>query len=132
MDARDLRVGLPVEYTAEDDEDLRRGHPGRVTDPRPEDVFLEWVGLETEPVSRWICYDLPALAVLDEATYAVRAERVRRGLPRSAVSGPYSRGFHSSVTALAAARSGRAHSSATRASPASSAPTTSQLRWLSA
>ncbi|HWG93201.1 MAG TPA: hypothetical protein VNU66_03105 [Mycobacteriales bacterium] len=82
MDARELQWGLPVEYCGADDGDgLAPGHPGRVTDPSPEDVFVEWVGLEDAPVSRWICFDLPALAALDEAVLAERSDRVRRGLP---------------------------------------------------
>lgn len=78
---RDLRVGLPVEYRGDHDEDLSHGHPGRVTDPRPEDVFVEWVELEQAPVSRHYCYDLPALATLDEDEFEQRASRVRQGLP---------------------------------------------------
>lgn len=76
-----LTTGLPVEYLGGGDGDLLRGHPGRVTDPQPEDVFVEWVGLESEPVSRWTAFDLPGLGVLDEHTFAVRSERVRAGLP---------------------------------------------------
>ena len=44
-------------------------------------MFVEWVGLESEPVSRWTAFDLPGLGVLDEATFAVRSGRVRVGLP---------------------------------------------------
>lgn len=81
VDGRRLVDGLPVEYLGDSDSELRRGHPGRVTDPQPEDVFVEWVGLEDQPVSRWISFDLPGLGELDEATFALRAERVRVGLP---------------------------------------------------
>lgn len=82
MDPRDLVTGLAVEYRGPDDGDgLRTGHPGRVTDPRPEDVFVAWVGLEDEPVSRWLTFDLPALGVLDEATFVERSSRLRAGLP---------------------------------------------------
>lgn len=76
-----LTTGLPVAYLGDSDSELLRGHPGRVTDPQPEDVFVEWVGLESEPVSRWTAFDLPGLGVLDEATFALRSERVRAGLP---------------------------------------------------
>jgi hypothetical protein len=75
-----LLAGLAVEYLGDDD-DLERGHPGRVTDARPEDVFVDWVGLESEPVSRSTAFDLPGLGVLDEETFAVRSARVRAGLP---------------------------------------------------
>ncbi|HWG93627.1 MAG TPA: hypothetical protein VNU66_05325 [Mycobacteriales bacterium] len=76
---RRLQGGLPVEHCGGDG--LLPGHPGRVTDPSPEDVFVERVGLEDAPVSRRTCVDLPALAALDEAVLAERSDRVRRGLP---------------------------------------------------
>ena len=82
-----LRVDLPVEWigvqSREDEEAgrLQPGHPGRVTDPSWQDVFVEWVGLEDKGVSRWICFDYEALAELSETEYTRRAARVRAGLP---------------------------------------------------
>jgi hypothetical protein len=87
VDGHRLRVGLPVEYTGEssdpDDPDgwLRHGHPGRVADPRPEDVFVEWHGLEDRPVSRWLSFDLPGLAELTEDEYERRVGRLADGQP---------------------------------------------------
>lgn len=42
---------------------------------------MEWVELEQAPVSQHYCYDLPALATLDEDEFEQRASRVRQGLP---------------------------------------------------
>ena len=87
MDPRRLAHHLPVEYLNEDDEHdaleghLRLGHPGRITDPSPQDVFVEWFGLEHAGASRWVCYDYQGLGELDEAEYERRCERLRRGLP---------------------------------------------------
>jgi len=45
-------MNMPVEYTGPDndpnDEEgwLRHGHPGRVTVPSYQDVFVDWYGLE--------------------------------------------------------------------------------------
>jgi hypothetical protein len=84
---RRLAMDLPVEWLGEDNEPnadegyLRRGHPGRITDPSPQDVFVEWAGLEDRGVSQWLCYDLEALGELDEPEYERRAERCREGLP---------------------------------------------------
>ena len=84
---RRLAFDLPVEWLGEENEPdadegfLRRGHPGRITDPSAEDVFVEWVGLERRGVSQWICYDFQILGELDEAEFERRSERVRLGQP---------------------------------------------------
>jgi hypothetical protein len=87
VDISRLATDLPVEWLGEDGEPgadegrLRHGHPGRITDPAVEDVFVEWFGLEQSGVSRWICYDYQALGELDEPEYKRRCERVGKGLP---------------------------------------------------
>jgi hypothetical protein len=86
MDMRRLAAGFPVEWLGEDNEPdadegwLRKGHPGRITDPAAEDVFVEWFGLENRGVSRWLCYDFQALGELDEGEYRQRCERIGDGL----------------------------------------------------
>jgi len=81
-----LVMNMPVEYTGPDndpnDEEgwLRHGHPGRVTVPSYQDVFVDWYGLEDRGASRWVCYDLPGLNELTEAEYARRVDRLNAGL----------------------------------------------------
>lgn len=87
VDPRRLAHDLAVEYLGEDDAPdpshghLRHGHPGRITDPSPQDVFVEWFGLEDKGASRWICYDYEGLAELEEAEYERRCQRLQQGLP---------------------------------------------------
>lgn len=58
----DLVAGQPVVFDGEDItagffgpnalfDALRRGHPGRIRDPTPQHIMVDWVGLEDEPMS---------------------------------------------------------------------------------
>jgi hypothetical protein len=82
-----LVMGMPVEYPGPDndpsDEEgwLRHGHPGRVTDPSWQDVFVDWDGLEDQGASRWVCYDLPGLNEITDQEYARRVACLDAGLP---------------------------------------------------
>ena len=91
--------GQPVVYTGPDSAEgiygasatprvLRTGHPGRIVDPTPQHIRVEWVGLENEPVSfaagfvrerpdrpgpsGWV----PGLAAISEETYVELARTV--------------------------------------------------------
>jgi len=82
-----FRRGVAVEYLGPEGAPqapegwLRHGHPGRVTDGSPQDVFVDWFGLEEQDVSRRMSYDLPSLHEISEQEYGRRVDRVRRGLP---------------------------------------------------
>ena len=79
-------MDLPVEYLGENDDSeaeggyLRNGHPGQITGPNTEDVFVEWAGLEGTAASRWVSYDHQGLGELDEAEHERRVQRLRQGL----------------------------------------------------
>lgn len=93
--------GQPVVYTGPDSAEgiysasarpstLRRGHPGRIVDPTPQHITVEWVGLENEPVSfafgfvrerparpgpsGWV----PGLAAISEETYEELSRQVEQ------------------------------------------------------
>lgn len=76
----ELAEGAPVEWAGEEFEQdgvlLRHGHPGRVDQPGPEDVFVSWVGLEGAGVSRWLAYDSECIKPISEAEFAQRVQRM--------------------------------------------------------
>lgn len=80
MRPEELAFEVPVEWLGPGDPrvGLQPGHPGRIEDPGPGDVFVEWVGLEYGMASR-VSYDHDALGVLSDVEFARRAARVLRG-----------------------------------------------------
>ncbi|WP_139204034.1 hypothetical protein [Rhodococcoides kroppenstedtii] len=94
-----LKVGQPVEYTGPEDSNgilasapplhvLHVGHPGRIRDPTPQHVMVDWVGLEHEVVSYAAGFvnerrfeddqfgSVKGLQLLSEAEYVRRSARV--------------------------------------------------------
>lgn len=82
MRPEELAFEVPVEWLGPSDPrvGLQSGHPGRIEDPGPRDVFVEWVGLEYGMASR-VSYDHDALGALSDVEFARRAARVLRGEP---------------------------------------------------
>lgn len=81
MEREELSLGGLVEWLGDDtDYGLRRGHPGRITMPTWQDVFVDWVGAEHSYASG-MCYGYQWLGILEEQEYNHRADRVRQGLP---------------------------------------------------
>ena len=71
LDESRLAMDLLGERSCDDDRDLEEedggighGHPGRIYDPSPEDIFVRWFGLEDSLTSYGIAY---GPAWLDEA-----------------------------------------------------------------
>jgi len=82
MQPEELTVFAPVEWLGPSDSrvGLRSGHPGRIEDPNPSDVFVEWVGLEYGMASR-VSYDHDSLGAISDVEFALRAARLLRGEP---------------------------------------------------
>jgi hypothetical protein len=80
MQQEELALDAPVEWLGPSDSrvGLRSGHPGRIEDPDPNDVFVEWVGLEYGMASR-VSYDRDTLGTISDVEFARRAARVLRG-----------------------------------------------------
>jgi hypothetical protein len=80
MQPDELALEAPVEWLGQADPrvGLQTGHPGRVEDPNPSDVFVEWVGLEYGMASR-VSYDPQTLGAISDVEFARRAARVLRG-----------------------------------------------------
>ena len=80
MQQEELALDAAVEWLGPSDSrvGLRCGHPGRIEDPDPNDVFVEWVGLEYGMASR-VSYDRDTLGVISDVEFARRAARVLRG-----------------------------------------------------
>lgn len=64
---------------------LRPGHPGRIFDPSPQHIRVNWFGLEGEPVSFATGFtrddsgiSVPGLAWSDETEYAELARAIRK------------------------------------------------------
>jgi hypothetical protein len=75
-----LAVSAAVEWLGPGDPrvGLQPGHPGRIEDPNPTDVFVEWVGLEYGMASR-VSYHHDTLGALSDVEFARREARVLRG-----------------------------------------------------
>lgn len=80
MRVEDVAVDTAVEWLGPDDArvGLQKGHPGRIEDPNPDNLFVEWVGLEYGMASR-VSYGPDSLGLLTDVEFARRAARVVRG-----------------------------------------------------
>jgi hypothetical protein len=80
MRPEEVTISAPVEWRGPHDSrvGLWPGHPGRIQDPSPGGVFVEWVGLEYGMASR-VSYDRGSLAAISDVEFACRAARVLRG-----------------------------------------------------
>lgn len=80
MRPEEVSLSAPVEWLGPSDSrvGLWSGHPGRIEDPDPSDVFVEWVGLEYGMASR-VSYDRASLGAISDVEFSRRAARVLRG-----------------------------------------------------
>jgi hypothetical protein len=87
LDESRLALDLPVEWTCgedfegDDEGRILHGHPGRIYDPSPEDIFVRWFGLEDKGASIWVSYGVKCLGEISEEEYSRRVERMQKGLP---------------------------------------------------
>ena len=87
LDEWRLAIDLTVEWACgevfegEEEGRILQGHPGRICDPSPEDIFVRWFGLEDKGASIWVSYGVKCLGEISEAEYVRRVERMRQGLP---------------------------------------------------
>jgi hypothetical protein len=82
MQPDQLALEAPVEWLGSADPrvGLHAGHPGRIQDPNPQDIFVEWAGLEYGMASR-VSYGLNSLGIISDVEFARRSARVLRGEP---------------------------------------------------